>query len=499
MASASPQPVLAIWIGYASVCPTSVEKRQASEHAIVDVATVMAREKGWRVAIFSDNCGCDGKRGGEISPNVRCFPGRLFDSFCKNAPNPIDALLIVRYGYFFLEHVARAKKVVVWLHDTLLSPWWNCQALPHDGAAILANVAGVTDAIVVNSSASKSLVAMRCPTIPECKIVSVMERKLLTQTKDGKESKHLPVTRTTPPSVPKRVCIYWVVGVDPAYCDGLTRVSVESVILALKGTALENDVDLFLLCDAAFAAEIGALHNFPFCHIALTGDNPDAKTSCARKLEVHLIPNIEKYEAVLYLDSDAVVDPNESEAFVAMLQTPLPQDKLMVRTEDHVAFGSGWETNPWFGTGDFSKEKVQEIEAQKLKPINAGQFLFRPSKTMLAHFRQVLAAFQKGPVSVGWEQSFLNAHFLRLGRDALDTKILGKVSALRGGGDEETRIKGVAIHHMFGLGLSWRQKAHKMKILAKIGDQAALAKEDPDRHEPADAEWWQALLLGNKI
>jgi hypothetical protein len=472
-----------------------VEKRQASEHAIVDVATVMAREKGWRVAIFGDNCGCNGKRGGDIAPGVRCFPGKLFDSFCADAPRPIDALLIVRYGYFFLEHVPRAQRVVVWIHDTLLSPWWNCQTLPNDGAAILANVAGVTDAIVVNSSSSKSLVSMRCPTIPESKIFSVMEKCM--HGPKNKPLPPLPVTRTTAPSPPKRFCIYWVVGVDPAYCDGLTRVSMESVLLALKGTPLEKDVDLFLLCDAPFAAEIGALEEqeFPFCHIAITERNPDAKTSCARKLEVHLIPNVEKYQAVLYLDSDAVVDPMEAEAFVAMLQTSLPPDKLMVRTEDHVAFGSGWETNPWFGIGDFSKEEVQRIEAQKLKPINAGQFLFRPSKKMLAHFQDVLAAFQKGPVSVGWEQSFLNAHFLRLGRDALDTRILGKVAALRGGGDEETRIKGIAIHHMFGLGLSWRQKAHKMKILAKIGDQAALAKEDPDRHEPADAEWWEKMLL----
>lgn len=486
--------VLALWIGYASVCPSSVEKRQASEHAIVDLAETMAREKGWRVAVFSDNCGCHAKKGGAIAPGVRCFPGRLFDSFCNDAPHPIDAIVIVRYGYFFLEHVARARHVAVWLHDTLLSSWWNGQLLPADGASVLSNVRGVVDSVVVNSSASKSLVEMRCPTLPKEKIHALMEKG------GAKEEvkRFLPVEMTMAPTPPAkgegRICIYWVVGVDPAYCDGLTRVSMDSVGLALKGTALEGKADLFLLCDAAFAAEVGALEDFPSCHIVITDDNPDAKSACARKLEVHRIPNVQAYGAVLYLDSDAVVDPSEGAALASALQSPLPADKLCVRTEDHVALGSGWEGNPWFGTGDFSRDEVRGIEAQKLKPLNAGQFLFKPTDAMLAHFRDVLAAFREGPVSVGWEQSFLNAHFLRLGRAAIDTKTLGRVAALRGGGDEETRIKGVAIHHMFGLGLSWRQKAHRMKLLARMGDQAALAKEDPDRHEPADAEWWTRLL-----
>jgi hypothetical protein len=47
--------------------------------------------------------------------------------------NKIDVMIISRYVYYFLENTISARKTYIWLHDTLLQPYWNGIALPDGG------------------------------------------------------------------------------------------------------------------------------------------------------------------------------------------------------------------------------------------------------------------------------------------------------------------------------------------------------------------------------
>lgn len=485
--------ILVIWTGYASVCPSRVSQRGASEDAIVSLARALRKSGKWSaIAIFCDNCDCSSKVGGDLGDGVRCFPGSIFESFFDRAPVTIDALLVVRYGYFFLEHVSRARRTTLWLHDDLLSPWWCQRALPNGGAALLSNVtaASVVNAIVVKNSSARSFVTRVCPSIPSSVIHSTMEA----QRPSGCDESVVSASEDrSKRDRSDRILVYWVAGVDPAYFRALTVVSMKSLLCALGPTDLASRVDLCLLCDASFASAVRQDIPLDFnVLIVLTPPNLDAQSTCARKLEVHMIPGIETYGAVLYLDSDVIIDPEEGKRLaeaISPTSTPLlDRERLYIRTE---TVSSGWQHNPWFGRDDYTPKEVASIESQGLKPMNAGQFLFVPSKTMLYHFKDVLDAYTIGPRTIGWEQSFLNAHFLRRGKGSLNDERLGAVAHLCTEAFVST-LPGKAMYHLIGLSTGWKEKAKRMKLF--LGE---VTEEDVDAHDPPNTEWWTSVLLGH--
>jgi glycosyltransferase involved in cell wall biosynthesis len=73
--------------------------------------------------------------------------------FSKN--NQIDVLIVSRYIYYFLEFSVdeiNARKTYLWLHDVSVQPYWNGNALPHDGKPLLNNISSKIDGVIVLSN-----------------------------------------------------------------------------------------------------------------------------------------------------------------------------------------------------------------------------------------------------------------------------------------------------------------------------------------------------------
>jgi glycosyltransferase involved in cell wall biosynthesis len=51
----------------------------------------------------------------------------------------IDILIISRYIHFFVQSIAKAKKVLFWCHDITTQPWFDSRRMPEEGAFLLLN------------------------------------------------------------------------------------------------------------------------------------------------------------------------------------------------------------------------------------------------------------------------------------------------------------------------------------------------------------------------
>lgn len=243
-----------------------------------------------------------------------------------------------------------------------------------------------------------------------------------------------------------KTLVYYVVGGVPEYSN-LLRSSVTS----LRHHHPPEDVDVAVLCDTNYAKCIADLSVRVCCTPTNKGNPVQASM---RKMQVfQLVPDIEQYDVVLYLDCDTMVLGRLDD----MLRAVSSPDKLYTCREE----GAEGHKREFWSLGHYTDEQLAELENDNVGVFNCGQFAFRPTPTMAAHFAAVCRLIDEDVERRGfWEQAYANHHF-NLSR-AIDDTVLTPRVELGARLPPPPEKENVLIAHFSDASMPWRRKLQYM-------------------------------------
>ena len=133
---------IAIYLGYANLS----SQNYGSELALIKLATHL--QKWYSVSIVSLT--------NSTYPNLKMITPQEYSN------SSFDCVIISRYVNFYIYLPLRAPKAYIWLHDVLLQPFFNGEAIKDNGKWLLENV--ICDGLVVQTEWHKAIVSNAYPT-----------------------------------------------------------------------------------------------------------------------------------------------------------------------------------------------------------------------------------------------------------------------------------------------------------------------------------------------
>ena len=213
--------------------------------------------------------------------------------------------------------------------------------------------------------------------------------------------------------------------------------------------------------------------------------------SSMRKTKIfEIIPEMTKYEAVLFLDADIAITGPLEPLFLKVIE-----DGAHLHTKpDEYAPGNLTEAHSmhFFGNEDYTPEEMAQLVNSNTPVFNAGQFAFVPSKTMQDHFTALNdVILNHGGKRQFYEQSHMNRYFniRNLTLSTLDAFVKFNDYVIP---EASTGKSAPLLIHVPNNYLSWVDKLNKMKAAWKtfLESPKNVPIEHPTRylmHEVIDA------------
>jgi len=197
--------------------------------------------------------------------------------------------------------------------------------------------------------------------------------------------------------------VYYTIYFNTGYVELLNK-SIESILNYSKA-----NFDLLLITDKN-TKELILKQSFvkkitPKFYITETPF--DGVVASQNKVRVFEYENIEEYDKVLFLDCDVIClgDIN------TILNQNINHDTLYTARNSNLAF---WHHKTFHHGFEFlDQSHVNEMQMAKQMPFNAGQFLFRNSDRMRAHFNNVCWFMERWTGEYFFEQSFMCYYFCK--------------------------------------------------------------------------------------
>ena len=239
--------------------------------------------------------------------------------------------------------------------------------------------------------------------------------------------------------------VYFVVGADPEYSK-LTKYCINTI-----RCYPENDKhDIIVMCDSDYASNFKGVP----AKIHITPRNESAMQTSMRKTEIFNVPGIEKYDKILYLDSDIVISGALDDIF-SLVNDP---NKLYVKPE-------GVHTDVWWSRADapYDAETLGRFKEHNIYSFNCGQFAFKNSPEMRQHFDNVVQEMKRvfDPRIHFYEQVFMNNYF------CLNDAILYDISPkchIFNSIDESHEVTGAIVNHFANASCHWTRKFAHMTM-----------------------------------
>lgn len=232
--------------------------------------------------------------------------------------------------------------------------------------------------------------------------------------------------------------VYFVIGSEPNYTQLL-----EYCVNTIRCYPENDGYDIMVMCDSEYSQHIKHLP----VRIHITEPNATAMQSSMRKVEIFKT-DIEKYDKILYLDSDIVVTGPLGPIFDCIKEP----DKLYTKKE-------GSHTDIYWSRADspYDAATLARFKNNGISSFNCGQFAFKNSPEMRQHFENVLNEINRvfNPSIHFYEQVFMNNYFCtgeHLLYD-LDTKCHIFNSA-----DPSHESTGAIINHFANASCHWSRK-----------------------------------------
>lgn len=197
--------------------------------------------------------------------------------------------------------------------------------------------------------------------------------------------------------------IYYTIYFNKGYIELLNK----SVTSVLEQTKME--FDLLLISDQA-TKEI--IMQQPFVEkiqpkFLLTQTPFDGIEASQNKTRVFEYDNINEYDKILFLDCDIVCLKDVKTIF----DNELKHDVLYTARNTNLAY---WHHKTFHHGFEFlGDEHVREMTLAQQMPFNAGQFLFRNSDRMRAHFDNVNWFMKNWAGEYFFEQAFIGYYFCK--------------------------------------------------------------------------------------
>ena len=184
---------------------------------------------------------------------------------------------------------------------------------------------------------------------------------------------------------------------NPDYVD-LFFLLLESI--SIYGNIQSGEFEIILYTTSEFASKIisSKLYDAQYTHIFINDSYTTMEHACMSRYDIFSIPGIQKYEKILYLDTDILVFGDLRQVFA------------MCQTNQLYALEEGELTHEYWGGKLFS-----ETEKQILKNtlgFSSGILLFRNCDAIRTLFNDVRkdAVVRKELMNCVFDQPYLNYH-----------------------------------------------------------------------------------------
>lgn len=193
--------------------------------------------------------------------------------------------------------------------------------------------------------------------------------------------------------------IYFTIFNDPTFV-----VVLDIFLKSIKKYSDISKFDILILTDDAtktLLSNIDGLVGFNVDYFLLPRVN-DPVTASVQKLRIFEYNKLNDYKKILFLDADIVCFDNINKLF----DLNISEDKLNV-----VEVEGGSPVSPNHSLRYFTEEELDYILQNKIRPFNAGHFMFINNERMIEHFKNVYWLYNVWPGSYFYEQSFMNYYF----------------------------------------------------------------------------------------
>ena len=239
--------------------------------------------------------------------------------------------------------------------------------------------------------------------------------------------------------------VYFVIGSDPQYSQLL-----EYCVTTIRCYPENDAYDILVMCDAEYAKYIEHLP----VKIHITPANSTPMQASTRKTEIFKVPDIQKYDKILYLDADIVVTGGLAGIFERVTDT----EKLYVKSDN----GSHTEIYWYRADTPYDTETLTRFKEHNILTFNCGQFAFKNSPSMKSHFESVCSTIDQvfDPNVHFYEQSFMNDYFCR---NELILYDISDQCEIFGADRETPQTSNAIVNHFANASIHWTRKLEHMK------------------------------------
>ena len=204
-------------------------------------------------------------------------------------------------------------------------------------------------------------------------------------------------------STSDKTLVYYSVYFNKGYIE-LFDLSVRSL---LKNSSKPFDILVFTDIETKEHIDKTEAANLKDLKYFITNSPVDGVDASKKKVDIFEYPRITDYSKVIFLDCDIVaqrsIDP--------LLELEIKKEVLYTVRNKNLGY-------PHFKTVHHgfccvSEEFIEEMRMAEQLPFNAGQFMFKVSPAMLAHFKNVRWFMDNWPSEYFFEQCFMCYYFCR--------------------------------------------------------------------------------------
>lgn len=249
----------------------------------------------------------------------------------------------------------------------------------------------------------------------------------------------------------KPYLIYTLVTFDVTHYLAMFRLFVRSLVRFSR----LDEIDLAIVCPPEVREAVLRLARrepgFPDVSFVEAAPSPDLFHALLGKFDVVALPNVRRYQKVMYLDCDVLVQGD--------LQRLL--DRLDVAPDVLYAPAEGDLEGEYWYLDAYRARELADLRRRGVRSFNSGTMVFAPTTAMLAHFRRAkrLALEYDGQRHF-YDQSFFNYYFNTRART--DTAQLSRSVVIFPDPDKAYDPRTKLVLHFAGIG-HYRRKARIMR------------------------------------
>lgn len=203
-----------------------------------------------------------------------------------------------------------------------------------------------------------------------------------------------------------------------------------------------RDFDLLFITNDLNEKEILAIKDlYKFSHTLMKVPNDyDLASALFRKFDIIDYSPMAKYDKVLFLDCDIIIQKNIATIFD--LQPILEKGILYASKEENSS-----HENIFWSLGNYKPAQLDFFRRENIKCFNSGTFMFKPCAKMTGYFKKLRKFARKYENKHFYDQSFLN-YFFNARKAANTTLMEGRVKIFA---EVEKCYKNEVILHYAGI------------------------------------------------